>query len=131
MGVVGVVCLRVFASRLSGSLSLEAWKPGSLEAWQDIVMKLRKEALTREEQAEQNKQERLKMQRHQNQAFLFQQIAERDHQKRVAEETHGSLSFLGREGEFALVEAMHVYQVMCNKLNVQGLRPFSSVSGPA
>jgi len=53
---------------------------------EDIVMKLRKEALTREEQAEQNKQERLKMQRHQNQAFLFQQIAERDHQKRVAEE---------------------------------------------
>ena len=63
----------------------------------DVVMKIRDEAMARAEQAEVSKQEQLKIERHMNQAYLFQQIAEReenrkrfideqkDHQKAAAE----------------------------------------------
>eukprot|EP00435_Cladocopium_sp_Y103_P072746 s228_g41.t1 len=48
----------------------------------EIVMKIRNEAMARAEQAELSKQEHLKMERHRNQAFLFQQIAEREESRR-------------------------------------------------
>lgn len=48
----------------------------------EIVMKIRNEAMARAEQAELSKQEHLKMERHLNQAFLFQQIAEREESRR-------------------------------------------------
>ena len=53
----------------------------------EIVMKIRDEAMARAEQAELSKQEHLKMERHLNQAFLFQQIEEREMtRKRCMEE---------------------------------------------
>ena len=48
----------------------------------EIVMKIRNEAMARAEEAELSKQEHLKMERHLNQAFLFQQIAEREESRR-------------------------------------------------
>ncbi|CAE7337786.1 unnamed protein product, partial [Symbiodinium pilosum] len=58
---------------------------------QDIVMRIHNEALAREEQADLDKQAHLKMERRKNQDFLFQQIAERDQQKKLIREQKSSL----------------------------------------
>lgn len=54
-----------------------------------IVMRIHQETLAKAEQNELRKQERLKMERHRNQAFLSEQIAERDRQKRQVLELKG------------------------------------------
>ncbi|CAE6959194.1 unnamed protein product [Symbiodinium natans] len=58
---------------------------------QDIVMRIHNEAVARAEQADMTKQAKLKMERRKNQDFLFQQIAERDQQKRLMQEQKGGL----------------------------------------
>lgn len=54
-----------------------------------IVRRIHEETLAKAEQVELRKQERLKRERHQNQAFLSQQIAERNQQKRSVLEQKG------------------------------------------
>ena len=48
----------------------------------DVVMKIRDEAMARAEEAEVSKRERLKTERHMNQAYLFQQISEREENRK-------------------------------------------------
>ncbi|CAK8988047.1 unnamed protein product [Durusdinium trenchii] len=49
----------------------------------DTVMRIRNEALAREEQVDKEKEERQRTERQMNQAYLFQQIAEREEKKKV------------------------------------------------
>mmetsp|Transcript_62851 Transcript_62851/g.147443 ORF Transcript_62851/g.147443 Transcript_62851/m.147443 type:complete len:479 (+) Transcript_62851:27-1463(+) len=77
---------------------------------EDIVMKIHNEALARAEQAEVSKQAQLKMARHKNQDFLFQQIAERDEQKRLVQEQKGNLKAAAQAAaeEHRLTEKHHL-----------------------
>mmetsp|Transcript_124911 Transcript_124911/g.176240 ORF Transcript_124911/g.176240 Transcript_124911/m.176240 type:complete len:495 (-) Transcript_124911:112-1596(-) len=57
----------------------------------EIVTRIHNEAVARAEQADLSKQAQLKLERRKNQDFLFQQIAERDQQKRLLQEQKGGL----------------------------------------
>eukprot|EP00438_Fugacium_kawagutii_P013024 Skav214739 [mRNA] locus=scaffold3176:114189:115631:+ [translate_table: standard] len=81
----------------------------------DLVMKIRNEAMARAEEAEVSKQEQLKMQRHQNQAFLFKQIAEREEsRKRDIEEQ--------KNHQKAVAEAAAKEHEMAEKQRIQSLK---------
>eukprot|EP00442_Polarella_glacialis_P009131 CAMPEP_0115120174 /NCGR_PEP_ID=MMETSP0227-20121206/45525_1 /TAXON_ID=89957 /ORGANISM="Polarella glacialis, Strain CCMP 1383" /LENGTH=508 /DNA_ID=CAMNT_0002521775 /DNA_START=57 /DNA_END=1583 /DNA_ORIENTATION=+ len=72
---------------------------------EQIVMKIRNDSIERANEAEKAKKDRLQVAKHDNQEFLFQQIAERDRLRRESLENKGSIKV---QAEAATADNIHV-----------------------